>query len=89
MLQPVYEKKFQRDLKRLLKRNKDLEKLDFVLNKLVRKNKLENSFLDHSLKGNYANCRECHIEPDWLLIYMIKNPHIIFIRTGTHSNLFK
>jgi mRNA interferase YafQ len=50
---------------------------------------LDRRFLNHKLKGNYADCWECHIEPDWLLIYLIKNPQIIFVRTGTHSDLFK
>lgn len=44
---------------------------------------------DHSLSGNYASRRECHIEPDWLLIYKLGNEKIIFERTGTHSDLFK
>jgi mRNA interferase YafQ len=43
----------------------------------------------HPLKGEYSDCRECHIEPDWLLIYLIKETSIIFIRTGTHADLFK
>lgn len=43
---------------------------------------------DHSLKGEYRDCRECHIEPDWLLIYKIEGNSVTFIRTGSHSELF-
>ncbi|MBN1684294.1 MAG: type II toxin-antitoxin system YafQ family toxin [Gammaproteobacteria bacterium] len=46
-------------------------------------------YLNHLLKGNYSDCYECHIEPDWLLIYLIQKTTITFVRTGTHTDLFK
>jgi len=60
-----------------------------ILKQLVSLQKLPDKNKDHSLKGNYINCRECHIEPDWLLIYRIENNQdIILVRTGSHSDLF-
>jgi mRNA interferase YafQ len=50
---------------------------------------LPEKFRDHKLQGNFAGCRKCHIEPDWLLIYRIVKNEVIFERTGTHSDLFK
>jgi mRNA interferase YafQ len=59
------------------------------MDQLIQKKPLDPKFLDHPLKGEYSDCRECHIEPDWLLIYLeIKNT-IIFVRTGSHADLFK
>lgn len=89
MLQPVYRKKFAKDYKRIQKRGKDIKKLRAVVSALVKGKPLDKKFLDHALKGEYSDCRECHIEPDWLLIYTIKNPDIVFIRTGSHADLFK
>ena len=71
------------------KRNKDLRKIKSVMQTLIEEKPLAVKFLDHPLKGNYTDCRECHIEPDWLLIYTIQNNKIIFVRTGSHSDLFK
>ena len=56
---------------------------------LINQHPLDKKYQDHSLKGEYADCRECHIEPDWLLIYLIDGDSIIFVRTGTHADLFK
>jgi len=89
MLIPIYKNKFSKDVKRLKKRNKDLSKLKFVINELIAEKTLIEKYRNHSLKGEYADCCECHIEPDWLLVYMVSNPHIIFIRTGTHADLFR
>jgi mRNA interferase YafQ len=89
MLQPVYRKKFTKDYKRIQKRGKDLKKLKDVVNTLAQERPLSKKLFDHALKGSLAGCRECHIEPDWLLIYTIKNPHIIFMRTGSHADLFR
>lgn len=62
-----------------------------VIESLVRQEhqKLLDEFRDHPLKGSYHGCRECHIEPNWLLIYVIKNDSLVLIRTGTHSDLFE
>ena len=88
MYTPIYKNKFDKDVKRLKKRGKDLTKLKFIVDELLLGKLLNKKYMDHPLKGEYEDCRECHIEPDWLLIYIIHNSHIIFVRTGTHSDLF-
>jgi len=88
MLAPLYKKQFEKDLKRVLKRGKSSQKIKDVIEKLIKQMPLEQSLRDHPLKGNYADCRELHIEPDWLLIYLIQENTITFVRTGSHSDLF-
>ena len=78
---------FKRDRKRMAKRGKDIATLDTVMHRLVCEERLEHRFQDHKLKGEYVGCRECHLEPDWVLIYRIVGDEIIFTRTGTHSDL--
>ena len=82
--------KFQKDLKRIQKRGYNISLLTDVLNILANGEKLPRKYKDHSLIGNYKNCRECHITTDWLLIYEISNEELILYltRTGTHSDLF-
>ena len=80
---------FEKDFDRTIKRGKDKEKLFSVMQKLLNQDKLDESLRDHPLKGPLAGRRECHIEPDWLLIYLKKPDRIIFERTGTHSDLFR
>lgn len=82
--------KFQKDLKRIQKRGYNISLLTDVLNILANGEKLPRKYKDHNLIGNYKNCRECHITPDWLLIYEISNEELILYltRTGTHSDLF-
>lgn len=89
MLNPVNKKKFEKDLRLVLKRGKSPEKIKAIMRQLVEQKVLDSKHCDHSLKGNYVDCRECHIEPDWLLIYMVTGDSIIFVRTGSHSDLFK
>jgi mRNA interferase YafQ len=73
----------------LLLKKKDLEKLDDLVD-LLRNNKpLDKKYKNHKLKGSYKDYWECHIEPDWLLIYKKTTKEIILARTGTHSDLFK
>lgn len=81
---------FRKDLKRLRKRGTNLNKLDFVLTKLLSGEVLEERYKDHALIGNYIGFRECHIEPDFLLIYCIDNNKLILtaVRVGSHSDLF-
>jgi mRNA interferase YafQ len=88
MLIPVYKNRFEKDVKQLKKRGKDLSKLKIVIDELTQGNALNRKYFDHALKGQFVDCRECHIEPDWLLIYLIESPYITFVRTGTHSDLF-
>lgn len=82
--------KFQKDLKRAQNRGYDLSLLTEILKKLVNGEILPEKNRDHPLTGNYTGCRECHVAPDWLLIYEISHDELILYltRTVTHSNLF-
>jgi mRNA interferase YafQ len=80
---------FEKDAQRLIKRNKDMEKLKSVIRCLVRGEKLDQIYRDHKLTGNYYGYRDCHIESDWLLIYKFDEKILFLIRTGTHADLFK
>lgn len=81
---------FKRDLKRVQKRGCDLSLLTEVIRKLSLGEALPEKNRDHALTGNYGSCRECHITPDWLLIYEIAEAELILYltRTGSHSDLF-
>ena len=83
--------RFQKDLKRIAKRGYDTELLSAVIKKLANGEPLEQKHHDNTLTGNYIGCRECHITPDWLLIYEISDDTLLLYltRTGTHSDLFK
>lgn len=80
---------FKRDVKRLKKRNKDFEKFKKIILLLIDGDKLPDRCNDHRLKGTLKDCRECHIEPDWLLIYRIEGSELCLVRTGSHSDLFE
>lgn len=82
--------RFKKDLKLARKRGYDLSLLGVVVDMLAAGNELPEKYRDHSLSGNFAGCRECHITPDWLLIYEIADEELILYltRTGTHSDLF-
>ena len=82
--------RFQKDLKRLRKRGYDMDLLTGVLKQLAAVQALAPSYRDHPLVGDYSGCRECHITPDWLLIYEIDGGELFLYltRTGTHSDLF-
>jgi mRNA interferase YafQ len=79
---------FRRDVKRLLRSGVDLSKLEEVVTALVNQQTLEDRFRDHALIGNWKGHRECHIQPDWLLIYRVKDLELQLVRTGGHSELF-
>ena len=81
---------FKRDLKLANKQQRELDKLFDVVEKLASGASLEEKFRDHPLTGKYKGVRECHVEPDWLLIYEIKEDILVLMlyRTGTHSELF-
>lgn len=89
MRSPSFTKQFKKDLKRVQKRSKNTEKLKAVMSQLIDEEELADEYRDHALIGNYKNRRECHIEPDWLLIYKLAGNDIIFERTGSHTDLFK
>ena len=82
---------FKKDVKLAGKRGLDLEKLKTVLGLLIDGADLPPKYKDHTLRGDFAGSRDCHIEPDWILIYTIteNNSHVRFERTGTHSDLFR
>lgn len=82
---------FKKDIKLALKQGKDTEKLFAVIEKLANGEVLEPKFRDHDLTGNYKGCRECHVEPDWLLIYEVMGDVVVLVlyRIGSHSALFK
>ncbi len=79
---------FKKDIKRALKRGKDLAKLKAVVDLLLAEQPLPPKNRDHPLGGGWAGHRDCHIEPDWILIYKILDAEIRLERTGTHSDLF-
>lgn len=82
---------FKRDVKLAEKRGKDLAKLRAALDILIEGNPLPPEYRDHPLRGDFAGSRDCHLEPDWVLIYTLKEKgnHVCFERTGTHSDLFR
>ena len=82
---------FKKDLKLAKKQKKDLGKLFEVIDILANGETLDAKYKDHSLTGNYRGTRECHVEPDWLLIYEIRGDVLVLMlyRLGSHSELFK
>lgn len=89
MLNLTYRKSFEKDLKRVKKRHKNINKLKAIIALLLEKKPLPFRCRDHALSGNYTYHRECHIEPDWLLIYKPTENTIILERTGSHADLFQ
>ncbi|PWM76606.1 MAG: type II toxin-antitoxin system mRNA interferase toxin, RelE/StbE family [Phascolarctobacterium sp.] len=91
MLDIQYEATFKRDFKRILKRGLKPQLLEEVITLLAEEQKLPPKYKDHALSGVYSGYRECHIQPDWLLIYKIKADVLVLLltRTGTHSDLFR
>jgi mRNA interferase YafQ len=89
VLHSVTTKQFEKDIKLAKKRGKNLDKIKTVMLLLLQGKKLPHNNYDHVLSGNYKSRRECHIEPDCLLIYKPSAKEIVFERTGTHSDLFK
>jgi len=88
MLKLLRTKQFEKDLIKSIKRGYDISKLETIILILIKNEPLPQNNRDHKLKGNFKNRRECHIEPDWLLIYKKEDDTIILERIGTHSDLF-
>lgn len=88
MLNVVFKSRFKKDLKKLKSSNRDEDELLAVIGVLAHEQPLGEKFRDHALVGNYAGCRECHIRPDWLLIYQTTETDLLLMRTGSHSELF-
>jgi len=90
MLNPAFTGPFKKDHKLMKKRNRDMNKLTDVINLLINEQPLPPKYENHPLYGKYKGKLECHIEPDWLLIYRIDDTsqRVVFYRTGSHSDLF-
>lgn len=90
MLTIKYHTLFKKDFKRIKKRGYDISRLEKIVELLANEVPLPEQFKDHNLSGNYNGFRECHIAPDWLLIYQISNNELVLVlsRTGSHSDLF-
>lgn len=90
MLKIRYHTSFKKDYKRVIKRGYNAKLMEEIIQKLAKGEQLPEKNKDHPLSGNYSECRECHITPDWLLIYEIDNGELVLYltRTGTHSDLF-
>ena len=88
MLKPVYLRSFEKEVQRAKKRGLDMSKLKAVMKDLIDEKPLAQKLRNHKLKGNFVGFWECHVEPDWLLIYKKDATHIYFARTGTHADLF-
>ena len=84
-----YTTQFKKDYKKVQKQNKDIEKLKLIIEKLLSGTALEEQYKDHNLTGKWKRYRECHITPDWLLIYTKTADTLILVRMGSHSELFK
>lgn len=90
MLNIVPSNQFKKDLKLAKKRGLKLDRLTTVVNTLAAQQPLDEKYRDHGLTGNYRGFRECHIEPNWLLVYRVDNDELelFLFRTGTHTDLF-
>lgn len=86
----ILSNRFRKDLKSARKRGYDLNLLEEIVNTLAEGKSLARKYRDHELTGDYIGFRECHVQPDWLLIYRIDGDELILFlsRTGTHSDLF-
>ena len=88
--QVIWSTQFKKDYKLAMKRGYPIEELDRVIRLLAEDEPLPEKYKDHELSGNWRGFRECHVQPDWLLVYRIYNNNLILslARTGTHSDLF-
>ena len=88
LLQIIYISTFKRDIKKIKKRRKDMTKFRLLLSLLINEKSIPQKYHNHKLSGNYKDFWECHIEPDWLLIYRKDTKYLELARTGSHSDLF-
>lgn len=89
MLDTIYTISFKKDYKKVKKQGKDLNIINSIIYNLSHRISLDKKYKDHLLVGNYKNKRECHLLPNWLLVYEIDNNNLVLHRTGSHSELFK
>jgi mRNA interferase YafQ len=88
MLTADYTNQFKKDYKLAIKRGLNIDLLDDIIRDLVNEIPLPIKNREHYLTGDYKNCKECHIKPNWLLVYQIKNNILVLCRTGSHADLF-
>lgn len=88
MLACTYERRFKKDVELAKKRGNSIKKLEAIMRLLLDGKPLPPKNRNHKLQGDFRDCWECHIEPDWLLIYKKASTEIIFVRTGSHADLF-
>lgn len=90
MLKIYYTAKFKKDLKKAVKQGKDIDALEKVVDTLRERKELDPKYRNHNLTGTYRGLKECHIGPDWLLVYKIEEDKLLLIlsRLGSHSELF-
>jgi mRNA interferase YafQ len=79
---------FEKDLRRVRKQGKDVDKIEAVVNLLQEQIPLPTRCHAHPLRGDWAGCWDCHIEPDWLLLYRVTENQLVLVRTGSHTELF-
>jgi mRNA interferase YafQ len=88
MLIPRLSRQFKRDVRKVEKRGKNMNKLRVLLDLLLNEQPLPAHYRDHPLKGTWAGFRDAHIEPDWLLVYCVGHDELQLARTGSHSDVF-
>ena len=88
-LTPSPTNRFERDVGRMKKRNVDMDKFKMVIDALCSREALAPELQDHSLVGNWKGWRDCHVAPDWIIIYRKTDSELILARTGTHADLFR
>jgi len=84
-----YTNQFKKDYKRIQRQTKDLQKLRLVIHALATGEMLDAHYQDHPLSGNWKGFRDCHLEPDWVLIYKVDQDVLTLARMGSHAELFK
>lgn len=89
MRRRITKPQFDRDIRRIKSRGKNIEKLIAATFLLEEHGQLTSGFRPHKLSGEYEGCWECHLERDWLLIYKVRDEEVILIRTGSHADLFE
>ena len=88
-MKPKITTQFKRDVKRAKRQNRDLSLLKTAIDALLEGKQLPQEYKDHKLKGRLVRYRECHLEPDWLLMYQVTTDGLILVRLGSHSELFE
>jgi mRNA interferase YafQ len=86
---PSFTNQFDKDMKHSERSGRSIIKIKALMFDIICENPLPPKYNDHQLIGNYINHRECHIEPDWLLIYLYQDKEVKFVRNGSHSELYK